>query len=69
MPISGAIIDFLGKIYVDDMGSIITWPEFRTPSDTLEGLRTAAWAWASSLQATGGAINPGKSWWIYTGYT
>ncbi len=43
--------------------------EFRTPLDTLEGLRSAAWAWASSLNVTGSLINPAKSWWIYAGYT
>jgi hypothetical protein len=67
-PISGAIIDFLGEIYVDDTDLIITRPEFTTPEGTQEGLRDAAWAWASGLNATGGAINPDKSRWIYAGY-
>ena len=64
-PMSGAIIDFLGEIYVDDTDLIITRPEFTTPEGTQEGLRDAAWAWASGLNATGGAINPDKSRWIY----
>jgi hypothetical protein len=67
-PISGAIIDFLGEIYVNDMGLIITRPEFMTEKETQEGLRRAAWAWAYGLNATGGAINPEKNHWIYTGY-
>ena len=67
-PMSGAIIDFLGEIYVDDTDLIITRPEFTTAQETQEGLREAAWAWASGLNATGGAINPEKSRWIYTGY-
>ncbi len=59
--ISRAIIDFLGKIYVDNTGLIITRMEFRTRSDTLEGLRTVAWAWALSLNATSGMISLEKS--------
>ncbi len=34
-----------------------------------EGLRAAERAWVSGLNATGGAINPEKSRWIYDGYT
>jgi hypothetical protein len=41
---SGAIIDFLGKIYVDDTDLIITRPEFDTALHTQEGLHAAAWA-------------------------
>jgi hypothetical protein len=67
-PISGTIIDFLGERYVDDRDLIITRPEFTTAQETQEGLRDAAWAWASGLNATGGAINPKKSHWIYAGY-
>ena len=36
-PISGAIIDFLEKIYVNDTDLIITRPEMVTPSDTQGG--------------------------------
>jgi hypothetical protein len=67
-PISGAIIDFLGEIYVDDTDLIITQPEFTTEQETQEGLWEAAWAWASGLNATCGTINPKKSHWIYAGY-
>ncbi len=63
--ISGAIIDFLGEIYVNNMDLIITRLEFTTEKETQEGLQRAAWAWASGLNATGGAINPGKA----AGYT
>ncbi len=69
MSISGQIIDFLGEIYVDNMDLIITRLKYSTPLDTLEGLHTVAWAWASSLHAASGVINPKKSWWIYAGYT
>ncbi len=68
-PIRGSIIDFLGEIYVDDMDLIITRPEFDTASHSQEGLCNAAWAWASGLNATGSAINPEKSCWIYAGYS
>jgi hypothetical protein len=67
-PISGTIIDFLRERYVDDMDLIITQPEFTTAQETQEGLWDAAWAWASGLNATGSAINPEKSCWIYAGY-
>jgi hypothetical protein len=60
-PISGAIIDFLREIYVDDTDLIITRPEMVTPSDTQVGLKDAAGTWASWLNASGGAINPKKS--------
>jgi hypothetical protein len=67
-PISSAMIDFLEEIYADDTDLIITQPEFNTALCAQEGLCNAAWAWASSLNATGGAINPEKSW-IYPGYS
>jgi hypothetical protein len=67
--LSGAIINFFGEIYVNDTDLIITWPEFDTTLCLQEGLRAAKWAWASGLNATGGAINPEKSCWIYAGYT
>ncbi len=59
----------LGEIYVNNTDLIITWPEFDTALHMQEGLRAATWAWASGLNATGGAINPEKSRWIYTRYT
>jgi hypothetical protein len=43
-PISGAIINFLGEVYVDDMDLIITWTEFTTEKETQEGLWRASWA-------------------------
>ncbi len=43
-PISGAIIDFLGEIYVDDTDLIVTRPEVTTEQETQEGLQKAAWA-------------------------
>jgi hypothetical protein len=60
-PISRAIIDFLGEIYVDNTDLIITRPEMVTPSDTQVGLKDAAGTWASWINASGGAINPKKS--------
>jgi hypothetical protein len=60
-PISRAIINFLGEIYVDDTDLIITRPEFDTASCAQEGLCNAAWAWALDLNATGRAINPEMS--------
>ncbi len=68
-PISGAIIDFLGEIYITNTDLIITRPEMVTPSDTQVGLKDAAGAWASWLNASGGAINPEKSQWISVSYT
>ncbi len=56
-------------IYVDDTDLIITQPEFDTALCAQEGLCDAAWAWASGLNATGGAINPEKSRWICAGYS
>jgi hypothetical protein len=67
-PISGAMVNFLGEMCVDDTDLIITRPEFTTEQQTQEGLRDAAWAWELGLNATGSAINPEKSRWIYAGY-
>ena len=41
-PISGAIIDFLGEIYVNDTNLVVTRPEFTTAQETQEGLKEAA---------------------------
>ncbi len=63
-PISGAVIDFLGEIYVDDTNLIVTHPDLETSAAVLEGLHSSAEAWSSGLNSTGGAINPDKSRWI-----
>jgi hypothetical protein len=68
LPISGAIIDFLGGIYVDDTNLIVTHPNLTTPKAVLEKLHNSADAWSSSLNSTGGAINPEKSRWILAAY-
>ncbi len=65
---SGTIIEFLGEIYIDNTDLIVIRPELTTAQETQEGLRKSAEAWASGLNATGGAINPEKSRWIYAGY-
>jgi hypothetical protein len=41
-PMSDAIIDFIGKIYVDGTNLIVMRPEFTTKPETQEGLRAAA---------------------------
>ncbi len=63
-PISGAIIDFLGKIYVDDTDLIVKRPDLVSAADVKEELKDAAGAWPAGLNATGRAINPEKSHWI-----
>jgi hypothetical protein len=67
-PISGVIIDFLGKIYVDDTDLIVTRPDLVSAADVQEELRAAAGTWAAGLNATGSAINPEKSRWILADY-
>jgi hypothetical protein len=67
-PISGAAINFLGEIYVDDTDLIVTHPDLETPEAVLEGLHSSAEAWSSGLNSTGGAINPDKSRWILVSY-
>jgi hypothetical protein len=67
-PISGAVINFLGEIYVDDTDLIVTHPDLDTPEAVLEGLHSSAEAWSSGLNSTGGAINPDKSRWILASY-
>jgi hypothetical protein len=67
-PISGAAIDFLGEIYVDDTDLIVTHPDLETSAAVLESLRSSAEAWSSGLNSTGGAINPDKSRWILASY-
>ncbi len=67
-PISGAVIDFLGEIYVDDTDLIVTHLDLDTPKTVLEGLHSVAEAWSSGLNSTGGAINPDKSRWILSSY-
>jgi hypothetical protein len=37
--------------------------------DVQERLQSASGAWSADLNATGGAINPEKSCWIFAGYT
>jgi hypothetical protein len=43
-PMSGVIIDFLGKIYVDDTHLIVTCPDLVSSADVQEKLRAAAGA-------------------------
>jgi hypothetical protein len=56
-PISGAVIDFLGEIYVDNTNLIVTHPNLETQKAVLEGLYSSADAWSAGLNNTGGAIN------------
>ncbi len=65
---SGVIIDFLGKIYVDDTDLIVTRPDLVSSADVQEELRAAAGAWSAGLNATGGTISPEKSRWILADY-
>ncbi len=51
-PISGAVIDFLGEIYVDDTDLIVTHPDLETPEAVLECLHSSAEAWSSGLNST-----------------
>jgi hypothetical protein len=67
-PISGAVINFLGEIYVDDTDLIVTHPDLETPEAVMECLSSSAEAWSSGLNSTGGAINPDKSRWILASY-
>ena len=60
-PISGAVINFLGEIYVDDTDLIVTHPDLETPEAVMECLSSSADAWSSGLNSTGGAINPDKA--------
>jgi hypothetical protein len=67
-PISGAAIDFLSEISVDDTDLIVTHLDLETSAAILEGLHSLAEAWSSGLNSTGGAINPDKSRWILASY-
>ncbi len=67
-PISGAVIDFLGEIYVDNTDLIVTHPNLETQEAVLDSLYSLAELWLSGLNSTGGAINPDKSWWILASY-
>jgi hypothetical protein len=67
-PISGAIIDFLGEIYVNNTDLIITRLDLVSTADVQEELRSAAGAWSAGLNKTGRAINPEKSRWILANY-
>jgi hypothetical protein len=67
-PISGAVINFLGEIYVDDTDLIITHPDLETQEAVLDSLYSLAEAWSLGLNSTGGAINPDKSRWILASY-
>jgi hypothetical protein len=68
LPISSAFIDFLREIYVDDTNLIVTHPNLTTPKAVLEKLHNLVDTWSSSLNSTGGAINPVKSQWILAAY-
>jgi hypothetical protein len=67
-PISGAVINFLGEIYMDNTDLIITHPDLETQEAVLDSLYSLAEAWSSGLNSTGRAINPGKSRWILAPY-
>jgi hypothetical protein len=67
-PMSGVIIDFLGKIYIDDTDLIVTHPDLVSSADVQEELRAAVGAWSTGLNTTGGGINPEKSCWILADY-
>ncbi len=56
LPIVGATIDFIGKIYVDNTDLIVTRPDLTTSAAIMD-----AKVWASSLNNSGSAIKPEKA--------
>jgi hypothetical protein len=67
-PISGAIIDFLGEIYVNNTDLIVTRPELTTAAAAHKELDRSASAWAAGLNATGRALNRNKCKWTLADY-
>ena len=67
-PISGEIIDFMGKIYVDDR-DLLTFPlEEYSVGAVMKRAQTNLGKWSQLLNATGGALNPDKCYWYLISY-
>jgi hypothetical protein len=67
-PISGTIIDFLGKIYINNMDLIVTRPKLTMAAAVHKELNRSASAWAAGLNAIGGALNLDKCKWTLADY-
>jgi Reverse transcriptase (RNA-dependent DNA polymerase) len=61
--ISGDEAKFVGYAFVDDTDLVIAGPEFETSGSTAAAMQEALRIWEGCLRASGGAIEPSKTFW------
>ena len=61
-PITGAAINFLGEIYMDDTDLIVTHPDLETPKAILEGLRRLGHPGSTAPEGQSIPARAGGSW-------
>ncbi len=67
-PISGDVIEFMGKIHVNDT-DLLTLPlEEYNVGAVMKRAQTNLDKWSQLLNATGGALNPDKCYWYLISY-
>ncbi len=62
-PISGAKIEFMGEIYVDDTNLLTILAEEYDKNKVIQQAQVNLTKWAHLLNVTGGALNPSKCYW------
>ena len=67
-PLSGTLIHFLGKLYVDNTDLIMFQPIYYHASDLWDDLQSSVMDWGNLLLATGKALNPSKCSWYLVDY-
>jgi len=68
-PISGAIIHFMGQVYVDDTDLLVTDPELETAEEVAQEAQASLLGWGNPLNATGGSLNLEKCYCCMVNYT
>ena len=67
-PMSGILIEFMGKIYVDDSNLLVFLANKFDCTKLMQVAQQSLDAWAGLLNATGGALNPDKCYWYLVSY-
>jgi hypothetical protein len=62
-PISGARIEFMGEIYLDNSNLLTILADKYDKNKVLQRAQVNLTKWAHLLNATGGTLNPSKCYW------
>jgi hypothetical protein len=66
--ISNKAFEFVGYAFVDDTDLVVTGGDNKSCEDTVQNMQRALDTWEGCLRASGGAIEPAKTFWYGIGF-